>query len=175
MNLTQVPGNSPPYPFSLLSPADAETTSSIVEFHWAKTQDVNLSDQIRYDLYIIHTSFGASSETDTTIHSDLVKNTLTDTLKVGRCSWKVKAKDNWGAGTWSLQTWHFIYFIRGDANGDGLINASDVVYLINYLFIGGPPPDPMAAGDVNCDGTINVSDVVYLINYLFISGPPPCG
>jgi hypothetical protein len=175
MNLTQIPGNSPPYPFPLLSPPDDDTTSSIVEFHWAKTQDVNLSDQIRYDLYIIHTSFGGSPATDTTIHSDLVKNTHTETLCFGRYEWKVKAKDNWGAETWSKQTWHFIHFIRGDVNGGGQINLNDVVYLLNYLFIGGPPPDPMAAGDVNCDGTINVSDVVYLINYLFISGPPPCG
>jgi len=63
--------------------------------------------------------------------------------------------------------------VRGDANGDGLINASDVVYLINYLFKGGPAPVPLEAGDVNCDGIINSADVVYLINYLFKGGPPP--
>jgi len=65
-------------------------------------------------------------------------------------------------------------YLRGDANGDGVINVSDVVYLINYLFISGPAPDPIQAGDANCDGFVNVTDVVYLINYLFISGPPPC-
>jgi hypothetical protein len=177
-NLTQLSGNFPPYPFPLLSPADAETTSSVVDFHWAKTQDVNLSDQIRYDLYIIHTSLGASPETDTTIHNDLVKNTHTDTLDIGRYEWKVKAKDNWGAGTWSKQTWHFIYFIRGDADGDGVINVTDVVHLINYKFLDppGPAPQPWAAGDVNCDGAINITDVIYLINYLFLTppGPPPC-
>jgi 3',5'-cyclic AMP phosphodiesterase CpdA len=67
--------------------------------------------------------------------------------------------------------------LRGDANGDGVINVTDVVYLINYLFLipPGPAPQPWAAGDANCDGTINVSDVVYLINYLFLipPGPPP--
>jgi hypothetical protein len=63
---------------------------------------------------------------------------------------------------------------HGDVNGDGVINATDVVYLINYLFISGPAPDPLAAGDCNCDGNVNASDVVYLINYLFINGPPPC-
>ncbi len=66
-----------------------------------------------------------------------------------------------------------VVFMRGDANGDGVINVTDVVYLINYLFIHGPAPDPIQAGDVNCDGVVNVTDVVYLINYLFISGPPP--
>jgi hypothetical protein len=67
------------------------------------------------------------------------------------------------------------WYVRGDANGDWKITASDVVYLINYLYIGGPAPEPLEAGDVNCDGTINAADVVYLINYMFISGPPPCG
>jgi hypothetical protein len=68
-----------------------------------------------------------------------------------------------------------VSFIRGDANGDGFVNGSDVVYLINYLFIGGPPPAPLPAGDANDDGFINISDVVYLINYLFQGGPPPPG
>jgi hypothetical protein len=65
---------------------------------------------------------------------------------------------------------------RGDVTADGNINASDVVYLINYLFVSGSPePIPMESGDVNCDGKINASDVVYLINYLFVAGsPPPC-
>jgi hypothetical protein len=66
------------------------------------------------------------------------------------------------------------YARRGDVNRDGKINAADVVYLINYLFIHGPEPIPREAGDVNCDAKISASDVVYLINYLFIGGPPPC-
>jgi hypothetical protein len=71
---------------------------------------------------------------------------------------------------------NIVRFKCGDVNGDGLINVTDVVYLINYLFISGPPPAPMATGNANCDGSVNVSDVVYLINSLFVSGsPPPCG
>lgn len=63
----------------------------------------------------------------------------------------------------------------GDANNDGQINVSDVVYLINYLFIDGPEPVPLRiVGDVNCDAQVNVVDVVYLINHLFINGPEPC-
>jgi len=69
---------------------------------------------------------------------------------------------------------NIVRFTCGDANADTIINSADVVYLINYLFKGGPPPVPMAAGDVNCDGVINSADVVYLINYLFKGGPPPC-
>jgi hypothetical protein len=64
-------------------------------------------------------------------------------------------------------------YMRGDANGDGVIDISDVVYLINYLFIHGPAPVPLAAGDATCNGVVDVSDVVYLLNYLFVSGPAP--
>jgi hypothetical protein len=174
MNLSQAPGNSAPYPFPLMSPADAETTSSIVEFHWAQTQDVNLSDQIRYDLYLMRTFFGAS-DSETVVHSDLVKNTRADTLDVGRYYWRVTAKDNWGAEVWCDQsTWHFVYFIRGDATPDGAVDVGDVVFLVNYLYRSGDAPDPEAAGDVNCDGVVDVGDVVYLVNYLYRGGDPPC-
>ncbi len=64
-------------------------------------------------------------------------------------------------------------FLTGDSNHNGVIDASDVVYLINYLFKGGPEPDPLESGDANCDGNVSVSDVVYLINYLFKGGPAP--
>jgi hypothetical protein len=64
-------------------------------------------------------------------------------------------------------------FMLGDANGDGVIDISDVVYLLNYLFINGPAPVPLAAGDANCDGVVDASDLVYLLNYLFAHGPAP--
>ena len=65
-------------------------------------------------------------------------------------------------------------YICGDANEDTLVNLTDIVFMINYLFRGGPEPVPLASGDVNLDQEVNVSDVVYLINYVFKSGPEPC-
>jgi len=62
----------------------------------------------------------------------------------------------------------------GDANGDGVVTGSDVVYLLNYLYRGEAPPDPLLAGDVNCDGLVNASDVVYLLIWLFRGGNDPC-
>ncbi|MGB8658577.1 MAG: right-handed parallel beta-helix repeat-containing protein [Candidatus Zixiibacteriota bacterium] len=62
----------------------------------------------------------------------------------------------------------------GDANGDGVINAGDVVYLINYLFRSGSAPHPLQAGDATCNGIVDSGDVVFLVNYLFKGGPPPC-
>jgi hypothetical protein len=69
---------------------------------------------------------------------------------------------------------NLVHFKCGDANGIEPVNSADAVYLINYLFVGGPPPVPMAAGDANCDGVVNSADVAYLINYLFVGGPEPC-
>jgi nitrous oxidase accessory protein NosD len=64
-------------------------------------------------------------------------------------------------------------FICGDANEDGEVSIGDVVYLIGYLYRGGPSPEPVSLGDPNGDATIDIGDVVYLINYLFRGGPPP--
>lgn len=61
----------------------------------------------------------------------------------------------------------------GDANGDDDINVADAVHVINYVFKGGPAPDPLEIGDANCDATVNVADAVYLINYIFKGGPAP--
>lgn len=65
--------------------------------------------------------------------------------------------------------------VFGDANGDGQVNVLDIVYLINYLFLGGPAPYLLANGDPNSDCIVNVTDIVYLINYIFIWGPESSG
>ena len=53
---------------------------------------------------------------------------------------------------------------RGDVNGDGSVNISDVTALINLLLEGGTISNPVA--DCNQDGSININDVTALINYL---------
>lgn len=67
-----------------------------------------------------------------------------------------------------------IALVCGDANGDGQANVGDAVFVINYVFKGGPAPQPVQAGDANCDVGTDVGDAVYLINYVFKSGPAPC-
>jgi hypothetical protein len=65
-------------------------------------------------------------------------------------------------------------YLCGDANADEIVNVSDAVYLINYVFIfGSPAPDPIESGETNCDGTVNVSDAVWIFNYVFIGGNEP--
>ncbi len=65
-------------------------------------------------------------------------------------------------------------FICGDANADGNVDISDAVFLIQYIFAGGPSPNPPATGDANCDASVDISDPVYLIQYIFSGGPAPC-
>jgi hypothetical protein len=65
----------------------------------------------------------------------------------------------------------------GDINGDGLptVDISDLVYLVDYMFVGGPAPDPLWVADMDdCTGTIDISDLVYLVDFMFLAGPAPC-
>jgi hypothetical protein len=61
----------------------------------------------------------------------------------------------------------------GDVNGDGSVQIADVVYLVTYLYLGGPPPDPMETGDANNDCLVNSADITYLTNCFFYGGPLP--
>ncbi len=63
--------------------------------------------------------------------------------------------------------------VCGNPNGDKEANVADVVFLINFVFKGGPAPIPIEIGDANGDGGTNVGDAVYLIAYVFGGGPAP--
>jgi sugar lactone lactonase YvrE len=66
-------------------------------------------------------------------------------------------------------------FARGDVNAAGGIDIDDIVYLINYVFGGGPiPVCDGISGNVNCADESDIDDIVYLINYVFSGGPAPC-
>jgi len=63
--------------------------------------------------------------------------------------------------------------LRGDADNDGTWGVSDVFFLINALFAGGPPPFFACLGDASNTNGVTVEDVFYLINFLFAGGPVP--
>ncbi len=63
----------------------------------------------------------------------------------------------------------------GDADNSGGWSIGDAVYIINYIFGGGPPPLQTCNGDADGSGGISIGDAVYLINYIFGGGPMPGG
>jgi len=59
----------------------------------------------------------------------------------------------------------------GDLNGNGEMNAGDIVYLLKFVHLNGPPPTPPGNPDVNCDGVVDSFDIEYFINRVFRHGP----
>lgn len=66
------------------------------------------------------------------------------------------------------------YVACGDVNASSGTDIDDIVYLIQYVFAGGPDPIPTEAGDVNCSGGVDIDDIVYLISHVFQGGNMPC-
>lgn len=61
--------------------------------------------------------------------------------------------------------------LRGDANGDGILNGSDLVFLLNRVYLRTSPPAHLEGGDVNADGIIDTFDVPLLQNVVFLGEP----
>jgi hypothetical protein len=76
----------------------------------------------------------------------------------------------------AIKVFDKIFPICGDIDGNGVINVSDIITLINYKYLPtpGPPPHwPWRRGDVNHDGSINITDIMIMINYKFLTPPGP--
>jgi hypothetical protein len=73
--------------------------------------------------------------------------------------------------------------VPGDCNHDGVLDLSDSICLLLFLFSGSPSKLPCGDGaredpanvallSSNGDGQIDISDAVYMLQYLFSGGPP---
>lgn len=56
--------------------------------------------------------------------------------------------------------------LLGDANGDGVVNVSDAVLVVNYILGGDCPEIVFENADVNGDKTLNVSDAVGIVSII---------
>ena len=68
--------------------------------------------------------------------------------------------------------------IRGNVDNDSLdvIDISDLVYLVDYMFNGGP--DPLCIEEADIDGSggstpTDIADLVHLVDYMFNGGAAP--
>ena len=73
-------------------------------------------------------------------------------------------------------------FRRGEANGDGRVDISDAIFILDWLFLGGPAPPCEKAADADDSGAHNLSDAVSIASWLFLGGsslpapgPTRCG
>jgi hypothetical protein len=70
-------------------------------------------------------------------------------------------------------------FLRGDSNGDTLVNISDPLATLGFLFLDGRRPHCLDAADANDDGSVDMSDPIFTLDFLFrgvtVSMPPPNG
>ncbi len=97
-------------------------------------------------------------------------------------TWTLRAIDTRTDEIGDLEQWSILIcpddtaggeFVRGDINGDGLINIGDPVFLLAHLFTTGPAPPCQSAADVNDDGNMDLGDAVAVLSYLFAAGAPP--
>jgi hypothetical protein len=92
--------------------------------------------------------------------------------------WRVQARDSadhYSSYQTNPASFFYVSFVCGNIDGAGNgTDVADLTFLVDYLFGGGEPPDPLIAGSVDCNSGVDVADLTYLVDYLFRGGPPPC-
>jgi hypothetical protein len=164
--------NQPPAVFDLLNPSAGAVIYGLTpSFTWNQAIDPDPGASLTYSL-----TLGLDSLF--TFHSDVSGITTTsydwlNSLPTGiNYYWKVRADDGRG-GTATSAARSFRITTLGDENGDGTVDVFDVIFMIDYVFSGGPAPNPGSVADVNGDCVADVFDVIYLIDYAFSGGPAP--
>ena len=61
-------------------------------------------------------------------------------------------------------------FIRGDSDRNGVVNLTDAIVSLRYLFQGGETPLCLDAADADDDGVINLTDALVIVRLLFQGG-----
>ena len=64
-------------------------------------------------------------------------------------------------------------FLRGDADGSGVLDISDPVYNLTPQFLGGLDPICLDALDDDDSGVVDISDAMFTLLYLFLNGVEP--
>lgn len=74
-----------------------------------------------------------------------------------------------------------IPFLRGDADVSGLVDLTDPLSNLNFLFLGDFTPTCMDAADTDDSGVVDVSDPIRNLTFQFLGGVvipapnPECG
>jgi hypothetical protein len=68
-----------------------------------------------------------------------------------------------GRGMWAYTVGTAAAVLRGDVNGDGVVNAVDALLIQQALVSSSVPPTIYPRGDANCNGRIDSGDVVLVL------------
>lgn len=167
---------SPPLKFGAYCPVDLEITTpsgQIVDkdsdnYHEVDAdgdsflEDIVIFDSLEFGPYDIFVLSDTSDSSDDTAFA-IVSYTLDDSIEVVPPT-----------PVDSIPIEPFQFGVEcGDINADGMgLDISDLVYLVNHMFQGGPQPRVMEACDVDGSGSgPDIADLVYLVDYMFQSGP----
>ena len=86
----------------------------------------------------------------------------------------VDGTHGWAVGAAGTIWKYYGTLMLGDLNLDGQITETDIVLVLNKVFLDAPVPAPTEAGDVNCDNLFTAADVVLLLYRTFVGTPFPC-
>ncbi len=169
---------TPPEQPVLLLPEDQSMTgNSTPLFDW--TESAKRGTPVSYTL-LVSTDPAVTAGPATHEYSglDVSELVVPDPLADGVPTyWKVIAEDGAAnSSTSATFTVTYVEFVCGDINGDGqeVIDISDLVWLVDYMFNEGPEPPQMLAADMNASGgIIDIADLVYLVDHMFNGGPGP--
>jgi hypothetical protein len=63
--------------------------------------------------------------------------------------------------------------IPGDVNGDGAVDISDLISMVEFMFRQGETPRFPAAADVNGNCSLEIGDLICMVDFLFADGEAP--
>ncbi len=64
--------------------------------------------------------------------------------------------------------------LRGDIDRNGTLDIADLVFLVDFMWLGGAEPACFELADINGDGQrADIADLVHFVNYMFLDGPDP--
>lgn len=88
-------------------------------------------------------------------------------------AWSEQHPPDW---IWGVYVKYGAWYVPGDVDMSGGIDIQDLVYLVTYMFNGGPQPWVLGACEMDGNGVgPDIADLVYLVTYMFGGGPPPVG